>query len=474
MSNVIRSLVVKVGADLSDFSNGMKYLSKDLGTMSRNLGKMGASLTKSITVPAIAAATGLGAIAIKAGQAADELITLSNQTGISVKNLQELEYASRFVDVEVDTMAKGLARVTMAVSSANKKGEDYIELSNGMRIATKDANGELIDTEDIFYSAVDAIGALANETDREVAAQEIFGRSYQDIMPLIKAGSGTLKDLAKEAKDLGIIMSDTDVNALGKFDDSMQQLQAVTVGLRNKVAIALIPALEDLVPVIRDDIVPAVVKFADSAADLIQKFLELDDKTQKNIIGFAGIVIAAGPALTIMGKVAGAASSIAKMLSKATAASKGVEKIGPRFLGINPAIGATLTILLGIVAAMVELNRQKEIWDNILGGQGLIEKDLNSVNMATRYGTDYANNSGSTQGVAYGSAYQNLMGIKPTVSPTTLGRGGTRPEDLKTTIDVGGTITIKGDTSKKEFDVAAQRAQESILNQLAREQRRNK
>jgi len=474
MSNVIRSLVVKVGADLSDFSNGMKYLSKDLGTMSRNLGKMGASLTKSITVPAIAAATGLGAIAIKAGQAADELITLSNQTGISTKTLQELQYASRFVDVEVEDMAKGLNKVTKAMGTANKNGADYIELSGGLKVAMKDSNGQLLDTEEMFYKTVDALGAMTNETEREIAAQELFGRSYQDIMPLIKAGSGELKDLAKEAHDLGIVMSDTDVNALGKFDDSMQQLQAVTAGLRNKVAIALIPALEDLVPVVRDDIVPAVVKFADSAADLIQKFLELDDKTQKNIIGFAGIVIAAGPALTIMGKVAGAASNIAKMLSKATAASKGVEKIGPRFLGINPALGATLIILTGIVTAMMELNRQKEIWDNILGGQGLIDKNLNPADMATRYGTDYAFNSGSTQGVAYAGTLQSLNGGRPTPSATILGRGGTRPEDLKTTIDVGGTITIKGDTSKKEFDVAAQRAQESILNQLAREQRRNK
>ena len=435
---------------------------------------MGASLTKSITVPAIAAATGLGAIAIKAGQAADNLITLANQTGISTQTLQELEYASRFVDVSVDDMAKGLNKVTKAMGIANEGNLDYIELAGGLQVAMKDSNGQLLDTEEMFYKTVDALGAMTNETEREIAAQELFGRSYQDIMPLIKAGSGELKDLAKEAHDLGIVMSDTDVNALGKFDDSMQQLQAVTGSLRNKVAIALIPALEDLVPVIRDDIVPAVVKFADSAADLIQKFLELDDKTQKNIIGFAGIVIAAGPALTVMGKVAGAASSIAKFLSKATAASRGVEEIGPRFLGINPALLATLTILTGIVAAFLELNRQKEIWENILGGEPLIEKNLNSVDMATRYGTDYANNSGSTQGVAYGSAYQNLMGIKPTVSPTTLGRGGTRPEDLKQFLEVGGTVVIKGDTNKTEFNVADQRAREAIINQLAREQRRNK
>ena len=472
MSNVIRSLVVKVGADLSDFSKATKNISKDLGTMSRNLGKVGAGLTKSITLPAIAAGAGLVTLAIKAGQAADELITLSNQTGISTKTLQELEYASRFVDVSVEDMAKGLNKVTKAMGTANKNGEDYIELAGGIKVATKDSNGQLLDSEDMFYKVVDALGAMTNETEREIATQEIFGKSYQDIMPLIKAGTGALKGYKEEAERLGIIMSDTEVNALGKFDDSMQQLQATTVGLRNKVAIALLPALEDLVPVIRDDIVPAVVKFSDKATELIGKFLELDDKTQKNIIGFAGIVVAAGPALSIMGKVAGVASAIAGALSKATKAGKGVETIGPRFLGINPALSATLIILGGIVAAMLELNRQKEIWENILGGKGLIEKDLNSVDMATRYGTDYAFNSGSTQGVAYAESYQSLTGSKPQVGATVLGMGGARATDSK--IDVGGTVTIKGDTSSAQFDAASGRVSDALIQRLAREERRNK
>ena len=37
MSNVIRSLIVKVGADTTDFSNKMNYMSKDLKGISKSL-----------------------------------------------------------------------------------------------------------------------------------------------------------------------------------------------------------------------------------------------------------------------------------------------------------------------------------------------------------------------------------------------------------------------------------------------------
>ena len=68
MSNVIRSLIVKVGADTTDFSNKMNYMSKDLGKISkslnstgRDLSRAGATLTKGVTLPVL----GIGAAAFK-------------------------------------------------------------------------------------------------------------------------------------------------------------------------------------------------------------------------------------------------------------------------------------------------------------------------------------------------------------------------------------------------------------------------
>jgi hypothetical protein len=69
---------------------------------------------------------------------------------VSTKTLQEWEYAARFVDTEVGTMTNGLAKVTKAMGEAAKKNADYIELSGGVKVAIKDANGELLSSEDAF------------------------------------------------------------------------------------------------------------------------------------------------------------------------------------------------------------------------------------------------------------------------------------------------------------------------------------
>lgn len=175
-----------------------------------------------------------------ATNAADALITLSNQTGIATDKLQEYAYAARFVDVEVEMMTKGLSRVVMAINEAKTKGDEYIETAGGLKISITDANGALKDSEQLFYEAIDAIGGLASETEREAAAQDIFGRSYQDIMPLIKAGSGAIKGYGKEAKDAGIIVDTLAVRALGRLDDKLEEVAASSEAMGTKLAASMV------------------------------------------------------------------------------------------------------------------------------------------------------------------------------------------------------------------------------------------
>ncbi len=157
----------------------------------------------------------------------DELLTQSIRAGVAVDTLQELGYAQRFVDTEAADMVKGMARLVAEINKAKIAGNDYIETAGGMRLSIKDSNDALKDSELLFYQAVDAIGAMANETEREAAAQDLFGKSYQDLMPLIKAGSGALKKYADEARKSGIVLNKGYVAVLGKLDDEMERASAV-------------------------------------------------------------------------------------------------------------------------------------------------------------------------------------------------------------------------------------------------------
>ncbi|MDD4280275.1 MAG: hypothetical protein PHX74_11150, partial [Candidatus Sumerlaeales bacterium] len=103
-----------------------------------------------------------------------------------------------------------------------------------------------LNSQDIFFASIDALGQIGNETERDAMAMQIFGRSAQELNPLIKAGSDELLRLGAEAQAAGLVMDETALGSLGTFDDTMQQLQATLQGTANNVAQIFLPALQSV------------------------------------------------------------------------------------------------------------------------------------------------------------------------------------------------------------------------------------
>lgn len=203
----------------------------------------------------VGALTAIGAAVVKAGKQlwqtaneagdyADALLTSSQQTGLAAKQLQELQYATRFVDVEIDTltgsMAKNIKNMQSAANGSKSTAAAYKELG----VEYQNADGTLRDGKTVYWEVIEALGAMKNETQRDAIAMQILGKSAQDVNPLIKIGAGELQKLAAEADALGIIMDDKTVAALGRFDDVMEKVDAQAIGFKNNLVASVAGPLE--------------------------------------------------------------------------------------------------------------------------------------------------------------------------------------------------------------------------------------
>jgi len=81
---------------------------------------------------------------------------------------------------------------------------------------------------------------------RNELANDIFGKSYADLMPLLAEGADGIKKLKDEAVALGGVMSNEDVEAGDKLGDTMDKLNTVFSGLVNKILIKLMPAFQKI------------------------------------------------------------------------------------------------------------------------------------------------------------------------------------------------------------------------------------
>lgn len=266
----LRQEADKTGEELLDSSTDADKLKESLD-----------SINKSTRFTAMA--TGLKAVGVVAKQVwesiknvvnafgeaadwADDLITSATKYGMGTEELQRYQYASRFVDTEVDAILKARDRLMQKT-----KDQGVLFLVDGMdqySIKLKNADGSTRDTMDTFWDFIDTLSKMSDETARDQLAQEYFGKSFRDLIPLITAGREAWEKYMNEAK----VVSDDDVKKLGDLDDSMERLDNAWQTFGRTIMADLAPALTTII-----DKLTSAYTWASNAADAVLRFFGIID-----------------------------------------------------------------------------------------------------------------------------------------------------------------------------------------------------
>ena len=244
-----RKDVDKLGDEAKDTGDQLDKAGGKASKFGETMGKVGSVAAKGMAALATAAGAAVTALAgatVSAAAYADEILTTSTVTGVSTDDLQAYSYAAELVDVSVETMTKSMAKNIKSMSSAQSGSKAYADAYKQLGISVTDANGNLRDGETVYWEAIDALGQMSNETERDALAMQLFGKSAQELNPLIEAGSEKMAELKQEAHDVGAVMSEESLAALGAFDDSLQRLKGSAGAAKNALGTVLLPELQML------------------------------------------------------------------------------------------------------------------------------------------------------------------------------------------------------------------------------------
>lgn len=236
-------------------------------------------------------------VTIEAAAAADEMLTMSSISGMSVETLQEMQYAAEFVDVSVDRLNDGFKDLTAAMKSANTGSEDAQKAFAQLGVNITDSNGKLRDAKDVFFETIDALGQLESGTERDALAMTIFSESARELNPLIDAGSGKLRQLAQQAHDTGYVLSEDAVKSLGKVDDALKELNNTQEGLKNQLAAEFAPTTEKALNTINDAVLEIGDAFINSG--IVESFANILESSVGIIEPMTTIIKLVLPALNI-------------------------------------------------------------------------------------------------------------------------------------------------------------------------------
>lgn len=327
--------IVKTEAELqkakkaaSDFSVGLeqaKVAAEKVGNAAQTV----ADKTKKLSAAAAGVVTALGAAAYKSVQMADDLNTLSKQTGISTEDLQKMSYAADLVDVSVDTISGSMTKLTKSMTSGSASATAAFER---IGVSVTNADGSFRSTTDVFYEALEGLSQVGNETERDALAMEIFGKSAMELAPIIDDGGAALKELGEEASALGLVLDQETLDSLNAVNDKIDQLKAKATG---EIAVAGAKAMETLAPVL-DTIIEKV-------SSLLDWIGNLDESQMKTILTVAAVIAAISPVAGMIATISGAITSFLTIWPQVQAVAAGIKA----FALANP-----LALVVAAVAAL--------------------------------------------------------------------------------------------------------------------------
>ena len=194
----------------------------------------------------------LGEITLQVAADVDEYLTQSQITGVPTEMLQAWDYAAPLIDTDAETIKGAMTKITKAMGDAQDGNAAAIEKFGELGVAITDADGNLRSAEEVFYDVVDALAQMEPGAERDAAAMELMGKSAQELNPLINAGSRALKEYGEQAEQVGYILSEDQVAALGAVDDAYQELQLTIEANRKQLAADFAPAAESAMKLFSD------------------------------------------------------------------------------------------------------------------------------------------------------------------------------------------------------------------------------
>lgn len=199
---------------------------------------------------------------------ADNILTLSTNTGLSTDALQEFQYMAELTDTSVETITGSLTKLTRNMDSARGGTGAAAEAFAALGVDITDSNGELRSNEAVFMELIDALGQIPNATERDAMAMSIFGKSAQDLNSLIAVGSDGIAAYAQEAREVGYVLDGETLESLGAADDAFQRLDLMVESAKNNLGAALAPAITEVAGEMLNTFTPAIQDVVGGLAEI--------------------------------------------------------------------------------------------------------------------------------------------------------------------------------------------------------------
>lgn len=175
---------------------------------------------------------------------AEQTSQAAQKTGLTTEKIQELSFAGQQNAVSTEQMQTSLIHLARSMAEAQAGSEQAENAFKSLGISADEIKGASLD--EVLDKVANAFQTHADGAAKAALAQQLFGRAGTALIPTLNQGAEGLAKYAEQAKQLGVIMGQDDIEAGEKLNEQFDVLDSQMAALKLRAGSELAPAMTQI------------------------------------------------------------------------------------------------------------------------------------------------------------------------------------------------------------------------------------
>lgn len=220
------NLIAKITLDDKDYKKGINSAEKSGKSFGQTLTsglKVAGKAMAALYTGTVAVASAIAKITLSAVKYGDEIAKESQKLNMSMEGYQKWSTMLEMAGTSIDVMSMGMKTFTGILDEASKGNATALLTLQKLGLGYEDFAG--LSVEDSLKKVVEQFQRMEQGAEKTQLAVDLFGRSGQELLPLLNQEVGSIDELFKSYEELGLIISDDVLRASEDFDDQLSLLK---------------------------------------------------------------------------------------------------------------------------------------------------------------------------------------------------------------------------------------------------------
>ena len=239
------------------------------------LGKIGKSVVSiKGALAGLAAVAGLKAFASQI----DNLAKASGRLGLTVNQIQSLQFAASQTGASAEELEKGLTRFTRNISEASTGIGTGVKSFEALGISVTKADGSLKPTNELLNEVSDSLSGVKDPADKLRIAYDLFGKSGVNLVNTLQAGSGELEKLRGEFNSVTLQLTEKDAKAVEEANDLFDKIGRTFTSVGQKITANVLPVLANMAKFLTVLVVEGFANAIEASRNFVNFFIKAYNK----------------------------------------------------------------------------------------------------------------------------------------------------------------------------------------------------